>query len=151
MPAVGPTSLSQPTLARSTLHKHDPRPQSKQTTLYSHFSDSTTQSSNPLDVCKTPNPTSSAHQTALVCPSRTSKLSTRSRKQMKTPARSSSPSRITFTFVFNVRPLYVRLSQLHARHCFSLVSSYIDHFPTFPSLLSLSLWLYGSYILAHRN
>jgi hypothetical protein len=49
------------------------------------------------------NPTSSAPETALVCQSRTSKLSTRSRKRMKIPARSSRVSRTTFTFVSNVR------------------------------------------------
>jgi hypothetical protein len=48
------------------------------------------------------NPTSSAPETALVCQSRISKLSTRSRKRMKIPARSSRVSRTTFTFVSNV-------------------------------------------------
>jgi hypothetical protein len=50
------------------------------------------------------NPTSSAPETVLVCQSRISKLSTRSRKRMKTPARSSRISRTIFTFVSNVRP-----------------------------------------------
>jgi hypothetical protein len=68
------------------------------------------------------NPTSSAQETALVCQSRyglnfqntpiqfakiyrTSKLSTRSRKRMKIPARSNRVSRTTFIFVSNVRPV----------------------------------------------
>jgi len=41
--------------------------------------------------------------TALVCPSRISRLSTRSRKRMKIPARSSRVSRTTSIFVSSVR------------------------------------------------
>jgi hypothetical protein len=51
------------------------------------------------------NLTSSAPETALVCQSRISKLSTRSRKRMKIPVRSSRVSKTTFIFVSNVRPV----------------------------------------------
>lgn len=68
--------------------------------------------------------TSSAPETVLVCQSRISKLSTRSRKRMKIPARSSRVSKTTSTFVFNVSllltdrmvPLLVRPSHAKRLH-----------------------------------
>jgi translation initiation factor SUI1 len=88
-----------------------------------HFILNQADSSLPRSTRTFSNPTSSAPETALVCQSRISKLSTRSRKRMKIPARSSRVNRTTFTFVSNVRlplplpkPLYPSLALFVALH-----------------------------------
>jgi hypothetical protein len=94
-----PTSFLPSPQARKHLTHSAHTPPTTQPALYSQQDRLVT----PRSTRTFSNPTSSAPETALVCQSRISKLSTRSRKRMKIPARSSRVSRTTFIFVSNVR------------------------------------------------
>ena len=97
-----PPPLSSPTLKNINIPLPQPNSSTEQQTL--HLQPHKPQDS-PTSVAH-PNSTSSAPETVLVCQSRISKLSTRSRKRMKIPARSSRVSRTTFTFVSSVCPVF---------------------------------------------